>query len=114
MWKCESQESGGSVMRGLVGFGSGGGQVGSGPRGWRGAVAMAFLCYFPPKAEEGGEVSIAADRHAAVDDDLGSGDEAGFVGGEEQRRVSGVAAVAHESERDAGDALLAQRFDIAA
>src|SRR5262245_25231559 len=44
---------------------------------------------------------IAARHHAAVDDDLGAGDEACLVGGEEQRRVGRVAAVAHEAQRDA-------------
>src|SRR5262247_2195331 len=46
-------------------------------------------------------VLIAARRHAAVDHDLGSGDETRLVGGEEQGRIGGVAAVAHEAERNA-------------
>src|SRR5260370_27254764 len=39
---------------------------------------------------EKGEVSIAPDRHAAIDHDFGPGDEARFVGGKKQRRVCGI------------------------
>jgi hypothetical protein len=58
--------------------------------------------------------SIASRRHAAIDDDFGAGDEARFIGGEKQRGVRGVAAVTHESERDASDPLLEERRDVAA
>src|ERR1043166_1409305 len=57
---------------------------------------------------------IAPRGHAAVDDDLGSRDEARLVGGEEQRRVGGVAAVPHEAERNARGALPDQERDVAA
>ena len=42
-------------------------------------------------------ILIAARHHAAVHDDLGAGDEARLVGGQEQRGIGGVAAVAHEA-----------------
>jgi hypothetical protein len=42
----------------------------------------------------GSAASVATRRHAAVDDDLGAGDEARLVGSEEQRRIGGIAAVA--------------------
>lgn len=42
--------------------------------------------------------SVAACGHSSVDDDLGSGDEAGFFAGEEQGGVAGVAAVSHEAQ----------------
>ena len=88
------QFSGGSVMRGFFGFGSGGGMVGLG------LSVCSFIgpTYFAKN-------SVAARGHAAIDHDLGAGDEARFVGREEQRRVRGVAAVAHEAERDAGQPL---------
>src|SRR5262249_45555375 len=58
--------------------------------------------------------SIASCRHAAVDQDLGAGDEARLVGGKIERRVGGVAAIAHEPERDARHPRLEQRLDVAA
>src|SRR5258708_7359241 len=55
MWKCESQDSGGSVWLGRVGLGSGGGQVGSGPRGLGGTddivVPYHAASQLPPRAE---------------------------------------------------------------
>ena len=44
--------------------------------------------------------SIAANRHAAVDHQLGAGDEPRFVGGQEKRRVGRIHAVPHEAQRD--------------
>src|SRR5262245_48272203 len=58
--------------------------------------------------------SIAADAHPAVDHDLGPGDEARLVGGEEQSRVRRVAAVAFDAERDSLLALPEQFLDVAA
>ena len=58
-------------------------------------------------------MSIAADRHAAIDHDLGPGDEARFVGREKQRRMGGVAPVAHESRGNAIDTGFQQLLDIA-
>src|SRR5207253_4546315 len=58
--------------------------------------------------------SVAAHAHAAVDDELGAGDEARLVGSEEERGGGGIAAVAHEAERDARLALLEQLGDVAA
>src|SRR5438874_10294523 len=58
--------------------------------------------------------SIAARGHAAVDHDLGPGDKARLVGGQEQHRMRSVAAVAHEAERNARDARFQQSFDVAA
>jgi len=44
--------------------------------------------------------SVAADGHAAIDDDFRAGDEARLIGGEEQDRGRRIAAVAHEAQRD--------------
>src|SRR3979411_447969 len=104
MWKCESQLSGGSLMCGRVGLGSGGGQVGSALVG----LLCAVMSAFPVRN------SIAAHRHAAIDDDLGAGDEARLVGGEKKRRIGGIAPVAHEAKRNARHAFLQQRLDVAA
>jgi hypothetical protein len=58
--------------------------------------------------------SIAPGRHAPIDHDFGPGDEARFIGGEKQCSVRGIASVTHESERDAGDTLFEEAFDVAA
>src|SRR5438105_5994015 len=58
--------------------------------------------------------SITAYGHAAIDDDLGAGDEARLVGSEEQRRVRSVAPVAGEAQRDALESRFQQRLDVAA
>src|SRR5437879_9842454 len=58
--------------------------------------------------------SIAPYGHPAVDDDLGSGDEARLVRGEKQRRVRGVAPIAREAQRNALQAGSQERFHVAA
>src|SRR5215813_10968791 len=58
--------------------------------------------------------SCSAGDHTAVDDDFRPGDETGFVRCEKGHRRGGVAAVAHESERDSGQAIAQQLLDVAA
>src|SRR5665213_1599734 len=48
---------------------------------------------------------VAAHAHTAIDDNLGARHEARFVGSEKQRRIGGVAAVAHEALGNARHAL---------
>src|SRR4051812_6443898 len=57
---------------------------------------------------------ITTDSHAAIDDDLGAGDEARLVRRQEKHRVGGVASVAGKAERDALHAAFQERLDIAA
>src|SRR5215831_20816512 len=57
--------------------------------------------------------SVAAHRHATVHHDFGAGDEAGIVGCEKEHCGRGVAAIAHEAQRDACEPLLQKRFDVA-
>src|SRR5437773_10414145 len=83
------------------------------------ALGTAIFSSSPPQRENviralTPNSSVAAYRHAAIDDDFGAGDEARFVRGEEQRRVGSIAPVAGEAQRDALESRFQQRLDVAA
>ena len=58
--------------------------------------------------------SIAPDGHSTIYDDFGASDKACLVRREEQRRVGGVAAVAHETDGDALKPRFEKRFNVTA
>src|SRR4029077_10414884 len=81
-------------------------------RGARAPRLRAFAGARPAAAR--GLQLVAAHAPPAVDDDLGSRDEARLVRGEEQHGVRGVAAVALDREGYALLALLQQLLHVAA
>src|SRR5665647_3282006 len=89
-------------------------------RAWAAALPLKSLSHDRNRKKQAGRYAarmagqrdhalVAAHRHAAIDHDLGAGDETGLVGGQEQSGIGGVAAVAHETERNARHPLREQR-----